>query len=61
MRIIKTGKVEYKVEKFTCLRCGTIFEAGESEYTHANQMEYMHDGIRIKCQCPLCGNMVYKG
>ena len=59
MKIIKAGTIERKTETFICLKCSTIFEADETEYTNADQMEYMHDGIRCKCKCPVCGTMVY--
>lgn len=59
MKIIKRGDPKRPSQRFTCTNCETIFEADYGEYHNADQIEYMHDGILYKCQCPVCNEMAY--
>ena len=60
MEILREGKLEKKSYIFTCGRCGCKFIAEEGEWIPAGQMAYLHDGILAECDCPCCGQTVYK-
>lgn len=60
MKVIRTGYIDKKTKRFECEKCHCIFEADSGEYELPNQMEYLHDGVKVKCTCPYCGNKVYK-
>ena len=60
MKIIRRGhKPTIPTITFDCGTCETIFEAEKGEYVACDQMEYMHDGLKYKCKCPVCQNWVY--
>lgn len=61
IKILKKGDliIPQNIKRFSCADCGCVFEADSSEYTLANQLEAMHDGIIAKCECPTCSRMVY--
>lgn len=52
MKIIVRGNV---TKRFTCERCGCVFEANVGEYAagqHLNEKYYY-------CECPMCKKTVY--
>ena len=57
MRIIKPGDPSRLKEtrRFTCQRCGCVFEADKEEYNSGMQ----YNEIYYKSQCPTCGTTVY--
>lgn len=60
MRIIKQGDLNKlkEIKKFTCFKCGCVFEASNSEYKKEfNQRE---DNTYFKINCPCCQNIVIK-
>jgi rubredoxin len=57
VKILKQGEVPTDTKKFTCKKCGTVFEAEKGEYVIADQWAYMHDGITAFCDCPVCGKV----
>ena len=59
MKILKEGKIPTETKQFACHNCGTVFEAEKGEYTYADQMAYVHDGVTAYCICPLCGRRTY--
>ena len=59
MKIVKWGTVPTQTKEFTCRHCETVFEADYGEYTSCNQLEFMHDGLEYKAECPVCHTMCY--
>lgn len=55
MRIIKEGVKPDSNVRFECDRCGTIFEADNTEYSFIPFSTYQH---YYQCSCPICGAMV---
>ena len=60
MKIIQEGKTPNFELRFECDNCGCIFEANCSEYALPNYFESVHDGIKAKCLCPFCNQIIYK-
>ena len=58
MKIIKQGNINKlkAVIRFTCSKCGCIFEADNTEYKISSQYneEYCY------CECPFCHKFCYK-
>ena len=54
MKIIKKGVIPKQTKEFTCRFCDTVFEAEKGEYSVADQMSYLQNGIQYECQCPIC-------
>lgn len=54
MKILKRGDIRLKTKTFECKGCGTVYEATEKEYTAADSLAYLHDGITAYCDCPIC-------
>ena len=52
MKIIKQGNPEIinKPKKFSCSRCGCVFEADKNEYKAGNQ----YNDIYFYAECPCC-------
>lgn len=52
MKIIKKGNLEIikKPKRFSCSRCGCIFEASKDEYKAGNQ----YNDIYFYAECPCC-------
>lgn len=61
MLILKKGKMPNGAKRFVCIYCGTVFKAEYGEYQNASQLEYMHDGIVNRCQCPICKRITFNG
>jgi len=62
VKIVKYGNIYQvaRVRRFTCCRCGSVFDADNGEYTTVvGQIEYMYDNIIAKCICPVCGSTSY--
>lgn len=62
MEIIKNGDLSklHKKLRFFCRICGCEFIADDTEYEYPEQIQAVCDGVKVKCTCPTCGNMVYK-
>lgn len=61
MKIIKPGSHQEiaKPKRFTCQRCGCVFEADVSEYHVTSQFAYVYDGILAECKYPFCDTTAY--
>lgn len=57
MKILEKGNLEKikNTRKFTCIKCGCLFEADESEYKYCDAFTQQHDGVAAECKCPMCG------
>lgn len=56
MKIIKPGNICH-TKRFTCERCGCIWEAEKGEYEPTPQLAVMHDGLNSYwMKCPTCKN-----
>ena len=57
MKIIKAGDIRRidNTRKFTCKRCGCVFEADRSEYHTQSDFRNGHFYV---CMCPTCGRDV---
>ena len=57
MNIIKKGDLKRldKTRRFSCDKCGCVWEANQTEYRHENDR---HCDL-IVCSCPTCGNDTY--
>lgn len=62
MKIIKKGK--HQTIRFTCEKCGCVFEADESEYDGIRLAICENKSIRftdmVNVVCPFCKNMITK-
>lgn len=60
MKIIKKG--ELQTIRFTCEKCGCVFEANESEYEDISLSTYENGRIKFidmaSVVCPFCKNMI---
>ena len=56
IKIIKDGSLKKmnKTKRFTCSKCGCIFEADDSSYTTHNWRSELY----ITVICPFCGESV---
>ena len=56
IKIIKDGSLKKlnKTKRFTCSKCGCIFEADDSSYTTNNWRNELY----ITVICPFCGESV---
>lgn len=59
MKILQQGVLRTYTKKFSCTKCGCIFEADKGEYKGVSQMEYFDTRMSYKCNCPTCGEVVY--
>ena len=59
IKIIREGKIDMQVLRFTCQNCGCIFEGEKEDY---NWSYYQRDNEAIcSIKCPCCGKyMQYK-
>lgn len=55
MRIIKEGVKPDSNVRFECDKCGTIFEADDTEYSFVPLGTYQH---YYQCSCPICSAIV---
>lgn len=55
MRVIKEGIKPDSNVRFECDRCGTIFEADDTEYSFVPLRTYQH---YYQCSCPICSTIV---
>ena len=55
MRIIKEGVKPDSNVRFKCDKCGTIFEADDTEYSIVPFCTYH----QYQCSCPICSTTVY--
>lgn len=57
IKIIKDGSLKKlnKTKRFTCSKCGCIFEADDSSYTINS---WRNEKIYITAICPFCGKSV---
>ena len=62
MKIIKRGKLQ--TIRFTCEKCGCVFEADESEYDNISLPTCKNGGIKftdmVSVVCPFCKNTITK-
>ena len=60
MKIIKKGKLP--IIRFTCEKCGCVFEANESEYDSINLPLCKNGRIKfvdmVNIVCPFCKKMI---
>ena len=56
IKIIREGKIDKQVLRFTCEKCGCIFEGEKGDY---NWNYYQRDNEAIQSiKCPCCGKWV---
>lgn len=56
IKIIREGKIDKQVLRFTCQNCGCIFEGEKGDY---NWSYYQRDNEAIcSIKCPCCGKWV---
>ena len=60
MKIIKDGNIDRETKRFTCKKCGCVFEADKDEYRLVTSTAHQYDGIEAVCDCPCCDANVYK-
>ena len=62
MKIIKKG--ELQTIRFTCEKCGCVFEANESEYEDISLSTYENGRIKwtdiVSVVCPFCKKTITK-
>lgn len=56
MKIITPGNIELaeEVKRFSCDKCGCVFEAKRREYTSVTHRNEVYYG----CKCPTCGKQL---
>lgn len=56
IKIIKPGRPG-EIKRFTCSRCGCVFEADRQDY---EEVHILSNGYYLKIDCPCCGYIIHK-
>ena len=57
IKIIKKGNLKHITYRFTCLKCGCIFEADGYDVV-TDYITYAETGQKRLAKCPCCGRFV---